>query len=340
MRDVAVGTFSMMNSKSNHFKQLEAASEWFAILSDEAASEQDKQAWLKWLEADIEHQRAWSKVESVGAMFDSFQQQGLNTPVKQVLDNSHARQVSRRQFSKGLLGVTAALGIGWIGWEKASLPSMVAVWNADFHTSTGELKRVALADGSDVWLNTYTGLNDEFDDNVRAISLISGEAFFDLNETQDERPFLVSCPHAVIKLTSQKARFCLRHLSDQQAVLAVYHGQLSFSSLHSKQSMLINAGKEVHLHKNASMKPQPVMAMYESWTRGQLIVDDMSLKDFINEIGRYQHGHINLDSSLESWRVVGTYPTQDIDTVLTMLETAFPIKVEKIMPWWINISAA
>lgn len=330
----------MINSKLNQFKQLEAASEWFAILSDEAASEQDKQAWLKWLEADIEHQRAWSKVESVGAMFDSFQQQGLNTPVKQVLDQSHARQVSRRQFTKGLFGITAALGLGWIGWEKVSLSSMVAVWKADFHTSIGEVKRVALADGSDVWLNTYTGLNDEFDDNVRAISLISGEAFFDLNETQDERPFLVSCPHAVIKLTSQKARFCLRHLSDEQAVLAVYHGQLSFSSLHSKQSRLINAGEEVHLHKNASMQPQSVLAMYESWTRGQLIVDDMSLRDFINEIGRYQYGHINLDPSLASWRVVGTYPTQDIDTVWAMLETAFPIKVEKIMPWWINVVAA
>lgn len=329
----------MTSLKSPYFIHLEEASEWFAILSDESASKAERDAWQVWLEANIEHRKAWKQVESVGAMFSSFQGNSLQQSAGRVLDASGSRDISRRQMMKGVMSVAGVASLGWFGWEQTSLPSMVASWTADFHTAVGEMSHFSLADGTKVWLNTNSALNRAASSSVRQLALVEGEALFEVDDRIDARPFSVACKQAVMTSVTAKARFCLRHLSNQQAILAVYDGTVTLTPLSSGAVRKVSAGEEVVFDEQSIGQSQPALAIHESWTRGLLIVDDMALSDFIAEVGRYRHGYINLDPSIASLRVIGTYPAQDANLVFDMLESAFPIQIKRVLPWWTSITA-
>lgn len=329
----------MTSLKSPHFIHLEEASEWFAVLSDELVSDAERDAWRMWLETDAEHRKAWQQVESVGAMFTSFRGDSLQQAAGHVLDTSRSRDISRRQLMKGVMSVTGVASLGWFSWEQTSLPSMVASWTADFHTSVGEVSHFALGDGTKVWLNTNSAMNRANSSTLRLLTLVEGEALFETDAQVNGRPFSIACQQAVMKTTTNKARFCLRHLSNQRAILAVYDGTVILTPLSSGAVRTVSAGEEVVFDEQSIGHSQPALAIHESWTRGLLIVDDMALSDFIAEVGRYRHGYINLDPSIASLRVIGTYPAQDANLVFDMLESAFPIQVKRVLPWWTSISA-
>ncbi|MEP7729265.1 FecR domain-containing protein [Marinomonas primoryensis] len=329
----------MTSPKPSNFHHLEEASEWFAVLSDESVSNIDREGWRNWLESDAEHLKAWQQVESVGVMFTSFQGNNLQQSAGRVLDTSRSRDISRRQMMKGVMSIAGVASLGWFGWEQTPLPSMVASWTADFHTSVGEVSHFELGDGTKVWLNTKSAMNRANSSTLRPIALVEGEALFETDGQVNGRPFSVACQQAVMKAATSKTRFCLRHLSNQRAILAVYEGTVSLAPLMSRQTKEVKAGEEVVFDNQSIGSIQPVLAIHESWTRGLLIVDDMTLSDFIAEIGRYRHGYINLDPSIAALRVIGTYPTQDANLVFDMLENAFPIQVKRVLPWWTSISA-
>ena len=62
---------------------------------------------------------------------------------------------------------------------------------ADHRTGTGEQKRVTLADGSVVELNTRTSLSVHFTATQRRLDLIDGEACFSV-ASDTQRPFIVA----------------------------------------------------------------------------------------------------------------------------------------------------
>ncbi|MBD5771241.1 DUF4880 domain-containing protein [Marinomonas colpomeniae] len=325
--------------KSPSFESLEAASDWFVVLSDKPVSETDYLAWQNWLVKDDEHRKAWQQVEAVGDMFSSFQNVESNQSARYVLENQYSRNLNRRQLMKGVMGFTGIAALGWLSWEHIKLPILASSWTADFHTQVGQISSYDLEDGSKAWLNTSSAINHHYDTQFRNVSLVIGEILVQTLSTQDYRPFTVSCGHAVISAGKDAARFCVRHLSNQQAVLAVYDGAVSLAPLNSDSIQVIQAGQEAIFTSHRIKALQPVEAMYESWVNGLLIVDGISLADFLAEISRYHYGYINLDPSVEGLRVTGTYPVNDIDLVFTMLENSFPIRVKHSLPWWATVAS-
>lgn len=325
----------MTSSQSVTYAHLEAASEWFAVLSDTPVSEVDQAAWQRWLNEDDMHRKAWQQVESVSVMFSSFQNPESQQSASYVLDRTHT--VGRRQFMKGVLGLAGIASLGWVSWQNTALPSIVAAWHADFHTSVGEQSSFSLDDGSHVWLNTNSAMTPYYTAAIRHLSLLSGEAFVEL-ANQDSRPFALSCGQATVRPMTDKARFCLRHLPDQQAILSVYRGTLSIALNESTVTKEIHAGESVTFTSQSFTEVRPALALYESWVKGLLVVEDMPLSDFVNELSRYRHGFINVDPNIADWRVVGTYPVQNTDVIFSMLESSFPLHVKETLPWWISIS--
>ncbi|MCW8356716.1 DUF4880 domain-containing protein [Marinomonas pontica] len=327
----------MTSSQPSNFAQLEAASEWFAVLSDPPVSEADRVAWQQWLNDSEEHRKAWSQVESVGAMFSSFQNDAMRQSAGYVLESGGS--MNRRQLMKGVLGVTGVAALGWMGWNETPLPRIASAWMADFHTQVGQVAAYDLDAGNKIWLNTNSALNRVASSN-RNFALLDGEALFHVTNGSDSRPFSVTCKHALMASTAENARFCLRHLPNQGAVLAVYEGRVSLSPLGRNDQTVIRAGEQAIFTKDMVGDRRPVLAMYESWRNGLLIVDDMPLAEFVAEIGRYRHGFINLDPAVASLRVVGTFPTQDANLVFDMLENTFDIQVKRLLPWWTSITVA
>ncbi|MGO2355996.1 MAG: DUF4880 domain-containing protein [Marinomonas foliarum] len=326
----------MSSSARSNYAHLEAASEWFAVLSDKPVAEEDLRAWQAWLNEDEGHRKAWQQVESVGAMFSSFQSNQQSASY--VLEHSHA--MSRRQLMKGVLGITGVAALGWVGWNETPLPTLASSWMADFHTQVGQVATYDLEDGTQVWLNTNSAMNRSFGDHHRSVSLVAGEMMIQTQLTESGQVFSAACRDGVINVGMDKARFCVRQLSDTETVLAVYEGIVSLTPLESDVAQTFQAGQEVTFTAYSMSKAKPASLLYDTWRNGLLIVEDMSLADFIAEIDRYHYGYINLDSSIADLQVVGSFPNHDLDIVLSMLSKSFPIRVHHPLPWWVSISAA
>ena len=330
----------MISSKSTSFKALEAASDWFVVLSDKPVSETDYSAWQDWLAMSEEHRDAWKKVTEIGDMFSSFQDAGSNQSARYVMEEQYTRSLNRRQFMKGAMGLTGVAALGWFSWEHTKLPVLASSWNADFRTHVGQVSSYDLEDGSNVWLNTNSAINHSYDTQFRNVSLVAGEILIQTQPTLDSRPFTVSSNHAVMNAGKEAARFSVRNLSNQQAVLAVYEGVVSLAPLDANSIQTLHAGQEVRFSAHSMTALRPVEAMYESWVKGLLIVDGMPLSEFLSEIGRYRYGYINIDPSVANLKVTGTYPINDFDLVINMLENSFPIHVKQSLPWWASVSSA
>lgn len=327
----------MPSSPPLNHDHLEAASEWFAVLADQPVSQEDLLAWQQWLNEEEAHREAWRQVESVGALFSSFQDEASQQSARYVLGNSST--LTRRQLMKGVFGITSVAALGWVGWHETSLPHMASAWMSDFHTQVGQVANYDLEDGSQVWLNTNSAINRNLSRDHRHVSLMLGEVLIQTQDAVDKRDFFVSCPHGVVNAGVNEARFCVRQLSDDQTVLAVYEGAVTLSLADSKVSKTLHAGEETLFNARFIAEAQPASLLYESWREGLLIVEDMPLKGFMAEIGRYHYGYINLDPSVADLRVVGTFPNHDLGLVLSMLEKSFPIRIKQPLPWWVSISA-
>lgn len=328
----------MASSQPANYVHLEAAAEWFAVLADKPVSEASQLAWQQWLNEDEAHRKAWQQVESVGAMFSSFQDDKSQQSASYVLDNTSL--MNRRQLMKGVLGVSGVAALGWIGWNETPLPRIASAWMADFHTQVGQVSAYDLEDGTKIWLNTNSAMNRSYGRDYPGLSLVTGEILVQTKASSDSRAFSVSCAHGVIRSGVDKTRFCVRQLSDKQTVLAVYEGAVSLALLDSQLSKTLYVGQEVVFNAQSISDTRPASLLYESWRNGLLIVEDMPLANFMAEIGRYHYVHFNLDPSLADLRVVGTFPTHDMDLVLSMLSKSFPIRIKHPLPWWVGISAA
>ncbi len=58
------------------------------------------------------------------------------------------------------------------------------------------------------------------------------------------------------------------------------------------------------------------------------------------ELARYRHGHLAVDPAVAGLPVMGTYPLDDTDRALAMLEAALPVRVRRRLPWWVTLEPA
>ncbi|MCY1371995.1 Protein FecR [compost metagenome] len=75
----------------------------------------------------------------------------------------------------------------------------------------------------------------------------------------------------------------------------------------------------------------------QSWSKGVLLADDMPLGAFVQELSHYRHGHLAVAPEVADLRVVGSYPLHDSDQALAMLEGVLPIRVNRLLPWWVTL---
>ncbi len=69
-------------------------------------------------------------------------------------------------------------------------------------------------------------------------------------------------------------------------------------------------------------------------------VDDWSLAALVAELGRYRPGLLTCTATVAQLRVVGSYPLADTDRALAALADSLPVRVERRLPWWVQIVPA
>ena len=306
---------------------LQQAADWYARLSAEPSALPLHEAWREWHAHSEINRQAWSYVARVGQRFAPLQVDvaGAN----KTLENLRHSQRSRRQVLRGLSVVMGGALLGWGSWQQRWLPG---AWNTDFHTGTAVLGEQLLADGSRIWLNSGTVLDVNFSVGLRELKLYRGEVL--INTGGDRRPFVVDTPQG--RLRPLGTRFSVRE-QNGRTLLNVYEGSVLANCADTDQSRIVQAGQGVAFDRQSVSATQRAQPGREAWANGALMANDMRLGDFIDELASYRQGHLGIDPQVANLRVMGTYPLQDTDQVLAMLEQVLPVRVERRFAWWVNV---
>lgn len=316
------------------FQVLQQAAEWFAILGASSVSAAERQRWQAWCAADARHRAAWQQVEAISGAFarvPATDRPGART----LLDTASERQLARRRATRMLL---VLCGAGSLGWMAASRMPW-AEWRAGYQTATGERREIELADGGRVWLNTASAMDIEYSARWRRLRLHRGEIFIQTarDNAQPPRPFIVDTEHG--RMRALGTRFSVRQQA-QGTLVAVFEGAVELRPQAGQAaSLVVQAGEQRLLAANGAMPVMPADNAHQAWRSGLLLADNMRLEDFIAELARHRPGHLGCAPDIANLRLVGAYQLADTDRVLDTLEATLPVRIRRILPWWVVVEA-
>lgn len=321
-----------MSARKPDHATLQQAAHWYAQLHAADADASTQAAWRAWHEQGDMQRQAWQYVERIGQRFAPLREDGDGT--LQTLEAARRNGHSRRQALRMLSVLVGGSLLSWATWRATPLSGVLMAWRADYRSGIGEIRQIALDDGTQLWLNGASALDADYRSDRRQLQLHKGEVL--IETASDSRPFFVATAQG--QLQALGTRFSVQQL-DGQTRLNVFDGAVRVRTADGSASRVVPAGQQLLFSASRIEAPEPASLQRQSWSKGILLADDMSLGAFIDELQAHHPGHLGLAPELAELRVMGTYPLHDSEQVLAMLESVLPIRVQRPLPWWTSVEA-
>jgi len=213
--------------------------------------------------------------------------------------------ISRRLWLGGAAGAIAASLLAAIGWDRL-------VGTETIMADKGNIRRTALRDGSAVTLNTGTEVAVEMQPLERRVSLLAGEANFDVAK-DPARPFIVDAGAVRIRVVGTSFIVHLSDLGDVSATVRegrveVYRGQAA--------AMVLSAGDRVLVPSQGAAAREKLTSgeidRLGLWQRGEMDLTGLTLADAARQYGRYSDRQIVIsDPDVARLKIAGVFSTSD-----------------------------
>lgn len=304
-------------------KVVEAAASWYVQFQSEPPTAAQRQAWQHWVDSSPAHLAAWNQMEQM--------QRHLNGLPRELSRRALSSTQQRRQVLKLLLLLA---GTGYLGWNVQQHTSLGNVW-ADYRTKVGQRRKIELADGSQIHLNTGTAVDVSFDGQQRLIRLREGEILVRTGKLGDPRPFFVETREGRVQALG--TRFSVRQLSGSSRI-GVLEDRVSIQpSRRPEHARLLVAGEGADFDSLGVGAIHPYRSTETAWINGQLIVLDAPLGEVISELGRYRSGVLQCDERAADIRVSGTFRLDSTDAVLANLQASLPVSIHYFTRYWVSV---
>ncbi|MBV4487380.1 DUF4880 domain-containing protein [Pseudomonas sp. SWRI153] len=296
----------------------EQAVHWLLEMQQGTLSPRQQIAWQQWLDAHTEHRRAWEHMQRVNQRL-----RGVSSPLAHAALNG-PKSDSRRQALKLLLILGAGSALTWGLREHTPLPSLLA----DYRTPVGQRRKVSLGGVDSLQLNTASAA--DVDGAQRLIRLLEGEALLSA-----ANPFVIRTAQGTLK--TQGARLNVRQFADRTQV-ALFEGRVELTANY-RAPMLLPAARQLSFTASSVSEAKPLDANSGAWTDGMLVAAHMRLGDFLEELGRYRRGQLSCDSAVADLLISGTYPLDDSERILDLLQISLPVRVKRFTRYWVSVEA-
>ncbi|AOE83283.1 FecR domain-containing protein [Pseudomonas sp. TCU-HL1] len=277
-----------------------------------------------WRGQDASHELAWQRVQQLDReLGQAMPGSGL------VLDNARAG-LRRRQALKLLSGAAVGGAALWLTrditpWERLT---------ADLATATGERRGLALADGSQLQLNTDSAVDIRFGSQQRLVELRRGEIF--VNSANRAAPLRVRTAHGLVE--TQAAHFVLRQ-GKAASRLSVLQGSVALTPGSRLSRRVVEAGQSFDIARDG-VRPVPQLDMEAgAWVDGLIVTRDMRLADFLAEVARYRHGRLACAEAIADLRLSGVFRLDDTEMLLALLPRTLPVELHYRTRWWVTVEA-
>ena len=293
------------------------ASGWYYRLRAEDASARDQADFAAWLAQGPAQRQTWDEVSALlGA---------LREPARQV------REAQRARWRRPRLRVWASAAAVLLAVGLLSLYSpWPDRWRSDYATATGESRNLTLADGSQLQLNTDSAVQIDLRPNERRVTLLRGEAWFEVS-ADAARPFVIRSGEGWVKVVG--TRFSVARQGAQTRV-RVAQGKVQVSA-DGEQTVLLEPGRAVDYQGGRLGAVRDFDAAAEfAWRQRQLVFRQQSLAEVVDELNRYWPGEVLVfGDALRQRKVSGVFEIDKPEAVLKALKHTLGLRAEQYTPY-------
>lgn len=155
----------------------------------------------------------------------------------------------------------------------------------------GESFKVVLCDGTEVWLNANTNFvyPTVFVGNERVVTL-EGEAYFKVTK-DSKHPFIVKTPNVQTRVLGTE--FNIRSYTPEDTHVVLINGKVEVSNAEGGSFTRLYPGEDAHLQSDGNFLLTEVdLDSYVYWKDGYFYFDDVTLKDIMQNLGRWYNVNI------------------------------------------------
>ncbi len=267
------------------FSPPEKDAEYWAIRLDGGSLDASEQTELDaWLAGDPRHDGSLLRAQATLAYLDRGR--ALHTQ-----DNVPAQALKTRR------NMLMAVGGGLAAAATAGAVFLLRPRGETITTRVGEVRQVALADGSTAVVNTDSQVTVRFEGRERRVALAGGEAWFQVAHDKS-RPFIVEAGD--VRVRAVGTAFSVRRHNGSAEVLVTEGVVETWRTGDGQQPVRVAAGDRATVTQGAGgivTKPDPAkISRALSWRRGELALAGENVDYAVAEMNRYNAKQIVVDS--------------------------------------------
>jgi len=296
-----------MTTKPSSQEINQKAAEWAARVDAGDLSRMEQAELDIWLAQDARHLGAFARAQAVLCQLERVGVAAGSQALRGRLKQSPI--IGRRAviFTGGMAASVAVIGTGvTFAWRYLSQKA--------YATRIGETQIVPLMDGSVVTLNTNSKIAVNYTKTRREISLLQGEALFDVAKNKN-RPFIVTAKDTQVRAIGTS--FTVKLLPNAPVQVLVQEGTIEVKKPDIPQvaPVRVSVNSKVVSPVDSPIVATPVEAVEVSrdlaWKMGRISFDNTTLKDAADEFARYSEIQIIVDPAVASESITGLFVSND-----------------------------
>ena len=339
---------------------LEQASAWIVRLRSDHATEQDQQDFALWLAESSDHQQAFDEMmvlwEAMGTGLNPTDDQAAITALLGKVSADNGPKASNDCQSENATKLTSSTVshlaakpyplVASFAAMAASLLFVALVLFASnpsinetlelqrtlYATPIGKQQRFTLDDGSFIELNTDSKVAVIYEDDLRGLELIQGEAYFDV-VPNPERPFVVTAGAGTVTAvgTAFNIQLSSGFAPDGTMLVAVTEGHVAVTNTSSghDETVPVALGQQARVNELGQVGPVEAadLTLVSAWREKTLIFRETNLAAALVELNRYLPQPVDTsDPSLGNLNVSGTFSLEEPEATLAAIIQAFELQ--------------
>lgn len=270
--------------------------EWLMLIDAAPHDAALRAKFEAWLGENDRHRTAYAAVEPVWRASANLAPPPAATVVPLTIRTAQpARRPRRRVAFSALAALAAAVALLFLSALQLRL-------QADHLTDVAEQRDVTLEDGSKVALDAGSAIAVRYGGTRRGVDLLSGQAFFEVTPGRD-RPFVVTAANLTVTVTGTAFSVAT---SEGGVSVAVREGSVdvALDGTTRPVASLVRGDRLQVSRRGDAVKGRIDPDEVASWRERQLVVYDATVRDVVEQIGRYRGGAVLFRDSAIADRLV------------------------------------